>query len=202
METELATSSSIQDGAGLRTRLVSVALDILENQGIDALTLRAVARGAGVSHGAPARHFENLNDLKAEVAAAGYKMLADEIQDAVSSRVHGPDPKEPLVTATHAYVNYALKHTGLFSLIARTNTLGLNNDSMRRERRSASDKFLWLVRQAQAKGWKAGMDPNLLASSLWASAHGLATLWLHGAYQHANPDTTLDEAITGILELN
>ena len=50
-------------------------------------------------------------------------------------------------------------------------------------------------------GWKPETDSNLLASSLWASAHGLATLWLHGAYQQENPQITLEEAIAGILEL-
>ncbi len=201
METELISQTPANQG-GLRAKLVSVALDILETQGIDALTLRAVARGAGVSHGAPARHFENLDDLKAEVAAVGYRTVATEIAAAVSRTSQGSDPREPLATATRAYVNYALKHPGLFSLVIRTSTLDLNNEALRHERRSASDRFLWLVRQAQAEGWKPNADPNLLASSLWASAHGLATLWLHGAYQHANPDTTLEEAIAGILELN
>ena len=106
------------------------------------------------------------------------------------------------MTAALAYVKYALKNPGLFSLIIRTGSLGLSNETLRRERRSASDRFLWLVRQAQAKGWKPDTDPNLLATSLWASAHGLATLWMHEAYQHANPDATLEEAIAGVLELS
>ncbi len=201
METQTSADRATGNGDGLRERLISVALDILEQSGIEALTLRAVARGAGVSHGAPARHFENVEDLKAEVAAAGYRMVADEIGAAASRGLNSADPKDPIAKASLAYVNYALKNPGLFSLIIRTGTLGLSNEALRRERRCASDRFLWLVRQAQEQGWKPEIDSNLLATSLWASVHGLATLWLHGAYQQANPDATLEEAIAGVLAL-
>ena len=188
-------------GNGLRAKLISVALDILERDGIEALTLRAVARGADVSHGAPARHFDNLDDLKAEVAAIGYRTMADEIEKAVSQASPDSDAKRPLAVAAKAYVNYALNNPGLFSLIMRTGALGLSNSALRRERRSASDRFLLLVKNAQTKGWKPETDCNLLATSVWASAHGLATLWLHGAYQQANPGASLEEAIQGVLEL-
>ena len=183
METHLAQPKLSYEGDGLRVKLISVALKILERDGIEALTLRAIARGAGVSHGAPARHFDNLDDLKAEVAAAAYKLVSDEIQAAMSRKPHGKDPKGPLAMASLAYVNFALNKPGLFSLIIRTGSLGLSNETLRQEQRSASDRFLWLVKKAQAEGWKPDTDSKLLAASVWASVHGLATLWLHGAYQ-------------------
>jgi len=195
-----ATPSDVSE-IGLRAQLIAVALDILNSEGIEALTLRAVARGAGVSHGAPARHFENLDDLKAEVAAESYKVVAEGIRAADSPRSPGADPKNPLIAAVRAYVDFALDNPGLFALIIRTGALGGGNKTLRRERRLCSDQFLRLVRQAQAEGWKPDTDSNLLASSLWASAHGLATLWLHGAYQSANPNINLNEAIEAIFEI-
>ena len=123
MATQSATQTDVSD-YGLRAQLIAVALEILNRDGIEALTLRAVARGAGVSHGAPARHFDNLDDLKAEVAAEGYKVVAEGIRaaDAVASK--GADPKKPLIAAVRAYVNFARDNPGLFALIIRTGTLG------------------------------------------------------------------------------
>lgn len=204
MKATLATQTAIQPDVsevGLRAQLITVALDILNRDGIEALTLRAVARGAGVSHGAPARHFDNLNDLKSEVTAVGYAMVAEGVRAADTTGSQGADPKKPLIAAVRAYVDFALDNPGLFALIIRTGALGGGNKTLRRERRLCSDQFLRLVRQAQAEGWKPDTDSNLLASSLWASAHGLATLWLHGAYQSANPNITLDEAIAAIFEV-
>ncbi len=201
MDTQILTNPG-RAGEGLRRKLIGVALAILERDGIEALTLRAVARGAGVSHGAPARHFDNLDDLKAEVAAEGYKLVADEIQSVVTAAAEDTPARDLLVMAAGAYVRYALANPGLFSLVIRTDTLDLSNENLRRERRSASGRFLTLVKQAQAAGWEPETDSNLLATSLWASVHGLSTLWMYGAYQQANPHATLDEAIAGVLGLS
>ncbi len=201
METDLVTPTSPRNTDGLRAKLIAVALDILERDGIEALTLRAVARGAGVSHGAPARHFDNLDDLKAEVAAAGHRMVANDIATAVLQTPFDDDPKAPLIAAAKAYVHGALKNPGLFSLIVRTSTLSQRNAALRRETRAAYDGFHSFVKQAQARGWKPDIESKLLAGSIWTSVHGLSTLWLHGAYQQANPDATLEEAIAGVLDL-
>ncbi len=201
MEAILVTKPSSMGGDGLRARLVSVALEILEREGIEALTLRAVARGAGVSHGAPARHFDNLDDLKAEVAAVGYRIVSEAVSGAMAQVRDTDDPKAPLIATARAYVHCALEHPGLFSLIIRTSTLRHNNEALRRESRAATEGFNRFVKHAQAKGWKPHMEAKLLAASLWAAVYGLANLWMHGAYQQANPDATLDEAIEGVLEL-
>ena len=56
----------------LRDRLVRTTLDLLSEQGLEGLSLRSIARRAGVSHGAPLRHFASLADLLSEVAAHGF----------------------------------------------------------------------------------------------------------------------------------
>src|SRR4051794_7332976 len=58
-----------------RERLVTHALAVLEAEGVDAVTVRRVAREAGVSHGAPLRHFSTRADLLAAVAATGFAQL-------------------------------------------------------------------------------------------------------------------------------
>ena len=57
----------------LREALIKAGRAILEKDGVEALTLRACARKAGVSHAAPQHHFASINDLLAEIAATGFE---------------------------------------------------------------------------------------------------------------------------------
>ena len=182
-------------------RLVQVALDLLAEQGIEALTLRSLARRAGVSHAAPARHFRNLSDLRAEVAANGFRLLSEAIEKSDAAILPDAGPMPRLAAAGRAYVECALANPGLFALMFRTGDLDPDNESLMRDSSAAFKRLLEHVRVAQAAGWKAGHDSRLLAGSLWASAHGLATLWAEGAYQRANPGASFDDALTTTLEL-
>src|SRR6478736_9746442 len=69
----------------LRNALLDSARSILEKQGLEALSLRAVARKAGVSHAAPYRHFPNHEALLAELATEGFAELRGEINSVVNS---------------------------------------------------------------------------------------------------------------------
>ena len=67
-------------------RLVDSARAMLDEQGLDGLTLRAIARGAGVSHGAPLRHFPTLAALLAAVAAQGFDELVAAVDAQIDAR--------------------------------------------------------------------------------------------------------------------
>lgn len=185
----------------LAVRLVQVALELLAEEGIEALTLRSLARRAGVSHAAPARHFRSLSDLRAEVAATGFRLLSEAIEssDTAVLRAGGPMPR--LAAAGRAYVECALANPGLFALMFRTGDLDPDNEFLMRDSSAAFERLLEHVRRAQAAGWQAERDSSLLAGSMWASVHGLATLWAEGAYQGAIPRASLDDALTTALEL-
>src|SRR5689334_4928518 len=66
----------------LRNALLESARNILEHDGLEALSLRAVARGAGVSHAAPYRHFPNHEALLVELAIEGFVELKNELASA------------------------------------------------------------------------------------------------------------------------
>ncbi len=185
----------------LAVRLVQVALELLAEEGIEALTLRSLARRAGVSHAAPARHFRSLSDLRAEVAATGFRLLSEAIErsDTAILRAGGPMPR--LAAAGRAYVECALANPGLFALMFRTGDLDPDNESLMRDSSAAFERLLEHVRRTQAAGWQAERDSSLLAGSMWASVHGLATLWAEGAYQGAIPRASLEDALTTALEL-
>gem|GEM_PF-777388 len=185
----------------LAERLVAVALELLAEEGIEALTLRSVARRAGVSHGAPARHFGGLSDLRAEVAATGFRMLSEAIEKsdaAIPPAEAGSIGR--LKAAGRAYVQCALANPGLFALMFRTGDLDSQNESLARDSGAAFERLLDAVRGAQAEGWRSGSDARSLAGWIWSCVHGLATLWAGGAYQGAIPDVSLDEALETILK--
>ena len=89
----------------LRNALLTAAIAILEEQGLDALSLRAVAARAGVSHGAPAHHFPTLKALLTAVATASFvrfekTMLEERVKAAA-------DPRSQLAAAGDGYVRFA-----------------------------------------------------------------------------------------------
>lgn len=184
----------------LGDRLVQVALELLAKEGIEALTLRSLARRAGVSHAAPARHFRSLSDLRAEVAASGFRMLSEAIQSSGAALSSESDAVLRLAAAGRAYVECAVANPGLFALMFRTGDLDAENEALQRDSSAAFERLLDHVQLAQATGWKADRDSRPLAGAMWASVHGLATLWAEGAYQSAIPDASLDDAYMSTLE--
>ena len=199
------STSKPQDRAPLADRLIESALGLLAEEGIEALTLRSVARRAGVSHGAPARHFRSLADLRSEVAAVGFRLLSESIEksDARISSKTGPitDPIARLAAAGRAYVDCALANPGLFALMFRAGDLDPDNASLQRDGGAAFERLLDHVRYAQSFGWQSGREARLVAGAMWSSVHGLATLWILGAYQRLIPNASLDDAISMTLGL-
>src|SRR5919106_3067320 len=89
----------------LRTALLQTAAKILEKQGLVALSLRELARLAGVSHNAPYRHFPDRDSLLAALAAEGFELLGDALQS------------RPRREMGEAYVEFALAHPERFRLM-------------------------------------------------------------------------------------
>src|SRR5690606_39917048 len=85
--------------ARLADRLVEVAEEILAEDGIEALTLRAIARRAGVTHGAPLRHYPSFAALLSEVAARRFRGLFAAIEEAEDALPPGAGARARLAAA-------------------------------------------------------------------------------------------------------
>jgi len=185
----------------LDQRLVQVAFDLVDAEGLERLTLRRIARRAGVSHGAPLRHFRGLADLLAEVAARGFLLLSEAVEKSGAQLPPGTDPLDRLHAAGRAYVETAVAHPGLFALMFRPEHLDFDNPQLASASTSAFEQVVRHVRAAQDADWEPERDTRRLAGSVWAAVHGLATLWSQGAFTGAVPGTSLDDAIAITLEL-
>lgn len=115
----------------LREALLQSAEAVLRRDGLSALTLRACAREAGVSHAAPAHHFPSLADLLSELAAVGFDRLAAAMRRAMSKQ------DATAMAAGIAYVRFAKDNPGLFFLMSDPSRLDSNNLVLQSARRNA-----------------------------------------------------------------
>ena len=113
----------------LKSAVLAAAEKILETEGVDALTLRAVARMVGVSHTAPKNHFGDLEGLLSELATVGYRRFGAALSGAMESA--GADPRQRLRAMGLAYVAFARAYPNLFILMYRSDRLDMNSPSLR-----------------------------------------------------------------------
>ncbi len=150
----------------LRAACVDAGIMLVEAVGADAVTIRGVARIAGVSHTAPLHHFHDREELLDAVADRGFGLLVERLEASLA-----PDatPTEALRAYGRAYVDHAVAHRGLFRLMFRPTGEMQGEASYRR--------LIDLCAAAQAAGELPGSDPFRLALVLWSAVHGLAALY-------------------------
>jgi AcrR family transcriptional regulator len=185
----------------LAERLVQTALALVAEAGPETLSLRRIARAAGVSHSAPLRHFRSYADLLAEVAAQGFALLSGSIERSADATLAGDDPLDQLEASARAYIGTAVANPGLFALMFRPGDLDITNTAFVRESRTAFEHVVRRVSAAQDAGWHPQRETRVLAAATWAAVHGLATLWSQGALLGPVPGASLEDAITNTLEL-
>ena len=112
----------------LRKALLDAAERILEENGIQGLTLRAAAREAGVSHAAPKNHFGDLSGLLSELAARGFERLATMMVSDIRER---DSPAQRMETIGRGYVAFARAHPGMFLLMFRSERLDMSRPALR-----------------------------------------------------------------------
>ena len=151
----------------LRDRLVQDGVELLEEEGLGDLTLRAIARRAGVSHGAPRRYFPTHNALLAAIAATGVADLAGRPR---SRRAKDRQAEDRLVEAALRYLEFAAERPGMFELLFRHDLLAGAGGNLRATSLPLFQTFTDLVAQVHPA------DARERAIALWTNIHGLATL--------------------------
>jgi AcrR family transcriptional regulator len=172
----------------LRAALVGAAMDLLEEGGEAELSLRAVARRAGVSAAAPYRHYDDREALVSAVAAVGYRELAERLAAAHPS----PSTPDELASVAVAYVQFALERPALFRIM-----FGEPCDRDSDERVAATAAVSLYVRGIVERTFPQA-DSEALATAVWALVHGLAFLHLDGKLDAATP-TAVAERITASI---
>ncbi|HXH42597.1 MAG TPA: TetR/AcrR family transcriptional regulator [Bradyrhizobium sp.] len=177
--TSAKTETRYHHGA-LREALLQAAERVLERDGLAGLTLRAVAREAGVSHAAPTHHFGDLTGLLSELAAVGFRQFNAAMTAACDGAA---TPLEQALARPKAYVAYAQAHPGMYGIMFRTERLDHSRPSLH-EAAEASFAGLanavGMMRQEQISGDALTMNQGAAIARAWAMVHGFTMLLLDG----------------------
>lgn len=171
----------------LRAAILAEAANLVAQRGADGISLRELAREAGVSHAAPAHHFGDRRGLFTALATEGFQILAARLTDA------RPD----FVDAAKAYVRFALDHPGHYEVMFDKSlyedadpTLAAAADAAGAE----LNRGVGTLADPHAKVDSAGA-----ALAAWSLVHGFAQLWLNKAVDTSGDPIATIERLAGIL---
>ncbi|CAN5352932.1 TetR-like C-terminal domain-containing protein [soil metagenome] len=164
----------------LREALLKAAETVLERDGLQGLTLRAVAREAGVSHAAPTHHFGDLSGVVSELAAIGFRRFNATMATAGAS---GATPLASALARAKAYLAYARERPGMYQLMFRTERLDMSRPALRE---AANASFAGLASVVGARHHDQ-IDTEALTieqaaqiARAWSLVHGFTMLTLDG----------------------
>lgn len=184
----------------LKNALIKAGTEILASKGLGGLSLRQVARQAGVSHAAPYAHFKDKQALIAAISTEGFKQLYSQIESV--KKTHQAEPETLLIETAWSYVQFALNEPDRFKLMF-SSVLEKENDYPDFVEIS-QDNFQQLVEIVeicqQANVLKSG-DSDLIALSVWGTVHGFVSLLLEGQISHTVLEKgTLKEILISIIQ--
>lgn len=183
----------------LREALLERAAIVIAESGVEAVSLRGLARDLGVSHAAPSRHFSDRRALLAELAKDGFRRSAEEM--AAGADAAGPDPVARYRALGRAYVRFAREHPSYFKAI--------NHPEVRshagKELHEAQQKWIATLRDgaeaARASGWHPDTPINTLVAFSIAGAMGAATLFADEGWCEMLEMKEIDTLADDVLDL-
>ncbi len=164
----------------LHEALLKAAKQVAEREGINGLTLRAVAREAGVSHAAPAHHFGDVTGLLSELAAVGFKKFSEQLGAATCSETA---PEAVAARKAGAYLAFARDNPCMFQLMFRGERLDHDRPALRQASESAFVKLANIVaarRHEEVVPDHLTLEQAADIARIWSMVHGFAMLYLDG----------------------
>jgi AcrR family transcriptional regulator len=155
----------------LRSTLLLAAAAEIDRVGVAKLSLRELARRAGVSHAAPAHHFGDKTGLLTALATEGFHLLHERTRPTLGR----PDA---LVRAGEQYVAFAIEKPAHFSVMFDPHLLRMDDAELDAERRQAFANFFSAVQHTTGADDAEQVSNEAIAA--WAVVHGVAVLWLQG----------------------
>ena len=167
----------------LKNALIQAGIEILSVDGIKGLSLRKVAKHAGVSHSAPYAHFTDKQALIAAISTEGFKQLHSQIESVKKS--YGEESGALLIETAWAYVQFALNEPDRFKLMFSSalekekeypDFVEISQNNFR--------QLVEIVERCQQSNILKDGDSDLIALSVWGTVHGFVSLLLEGQISH------------------
>lgn len=153
----------------LKAAILGQAAVLVAERGAHGISLRELARAAGVSHAAPAHHFTDRRGLFTALAAEGWRKLA------AALTLARPD----FVDAALAYVRFALDHPGHYAVMFDSSLVDPTDPELAAAQKAAGDELAHGV--STLADPRAKTDPEGAALAAWSLVHGFSMLWLNKA---------------------
>lgn len=166
----------------LRAVILAETARLVAERGADGVSLRQLAREAGVSHAAPAHHFTDRRGLFTALAAEGYRLLAQALKAA----------RPNFLDAALAYVRFAIEHPGHYAVMFDGSLLDSSDPELAAAKSAASRELSHGV--GTLTDPHATADPAGAELAAWSLVHGFAMLWLNNAVPE--PIATVDPMVT------
>ncbi|MHA3019291.1 TetR/AcrR family transcriptional regulator [Mycobacterium sp. BMJ-28] len=160
----------------LRAAILAEAATLVAARGADGVSLRELARAAGVSHAAPAHHFTDRRGLFTALAAEGFRLLTAALTEA----------RPQFIDAAKAYVRFALDHPGHFEVMFDKSLYDDADPDLLAASAAAGAELNRGVGTLADPHAKA--DPDGAALAAWSMVHGFAQLWLNDAFDKTRTD--------------
>ena len=180
----------------VRRLVLDAAIAIIESEGAESLSMREVARRAGVSHQAPYHYFGDRSGIFAVISEEGFSSLAQAFRNVDETEM--PAAKAGFI----AYLNFAREHVGHFRVMFRNDICGVTTHDLTAV---AADSAFEELRLMVARITGPEIDPNdafTFATMLWSLSHGLATLVIDGPLPNkVPPGTNLEDQIQAVINL-
>ncbi|KRE26564.1 TetR family transcriptional regulator [Mycobacterium sp. Soil538] len=153
----------------LKATILAHAAVLVAERGADGVSLRELARTAGVSHAAPAHHFTDRRGLFTALAAQGWRLLAEVLSEA----------RPEFGDAALAYVRFAVEHPGHYAVMFDRSLVDPDDTDLDAARSAAGAELAAGV--GTLNDPRAEQDPQAAGLAAWSLVHGFAMLWLNGA---------------------
>ncbi|WP_031468833.1 TetR/AcrR family transcriptional regulator [Sciscionella sediminilitoris] len=171
----------------LRRAMLDAASEAILESGPSALSLRELARRAGVSNAAPTHHFGDKAGLFTALATEGYALLAETVEQAWESG-------GGIIEMGVRYVSFALEHRAHFEVMFQPGLLHAEDEKLI----AARVRALQALQRGVAADPRCGPDSGLAGTAAWSLVHGFATLVLSGVVRVDDAGATT-RAIAGLL---
>jgi len=166
----------------LRRALIDTTLQVISEEDVGAVSLRAVARRAGVTYAAPYHHFRDKNALLAAVAVEGYRALRLEVERALARAPQRPAAR--LQALAQSYIRFGVGHPAHYRVMFRPD---LGDPAQEPELDAAAGQafhgLLLIIAELRGPGTSAD-ELERLAITTWSMVHGLVSLWNEGPLRH------------------
>lgn len=182
----------------LRAELLDAAAEAVEEEGLAALSLRALARKVGVSHGAPARHFPDKAALLTALATEALEQFRAAMSEAGEP---GDSALDRYRAMGRCYVRFAIEKPAYFHILGRPEFFSAGDEAFARRDQDFFDTMRAAAAAARRESGVDGLDPEAFLVSTWAMAHGLATLWLDGTLENRMGPVDIEAIAAGAFEV-